>query len=95
MTAIELTPAPAPEVPPAPEVTFKDMVMTYLHETYPQHHKVITRYVIAVENVDADKGPETQWEYFINPDGRLHTGLASEDFDYYKDNMYPDQLYDI
>ena len=89
----------------APEPSFKDRVLTYLYKTYPQHHEVIRLYIIAIENVDVPRGPETQWEYFINKDnsldtsvfdedGILHTGTVDEDFKYYKDYMYPDQLYD-
>lgn len=79
---------------PVPTETFKDRVLAYLNKTYPQHSQVIEKYIIAIENVDTDKGPETQWEYFINEDDTLHMGLADEDFHFYKDYMYPDQLYD-
>jgi len=80
--------------PPPPE-TFKDRVLAYLYKTYPQHSQVIEKYIIAIENVDTDKGPETQWEYWIREDGTLHTPLLDEDFNYYRGHMYPDQLYDI
>jgi len=76
-----------------PEVSFKDMMLTHLYGTYPRYYRVIEKYVTAVEYVDAGRGPEVQWEYFINEDGTLHTDLVDEDFTYYRDNMYPDQVY--
>jgi len=86
-------PYPPTVAKPGAEISFKDRMLTYLYSTYPQYYRVIAKYVTAVEYVDADRGLEVQWEYFINEDGTLHTDLVDEDFTYYRDNMYPNQVY--